>query len=241
MSEDVFIDMLEDDEQPENYDTELKERYSQEPWGKLLLEMGMEPYDTESSARRVAEHAAERIAKLGAEKAQLMNDPKMNIAGTMRIGEETEKSWATISNTGEIEITGTEDEIRQCIENTPQHLKFAGHLVLEVMRLRRALDAASCSRLPATPETDAMRAEYHAAPTWWIPHRALRLAEKLERERDAITTNASREIADLRDTLWQIIAHDCPGFPHGTCARIAEAALGPENQCRSLPPNPQPL
>lgn len=43
-------------------DTELKERYAQEPWGKLLIEMGMEPYDTESSARRVAEYAAERLA-----------------------------------------------------------------------------------------------------------------------------------------------------------------------------------
>jgi hypothetical protein len=45
-------------------DTELKERYAQEPWGKLLIKMGMEPYDTESSARRVAEYAAERIEML---------------------------------------------------------------------------------------------------------------------------------------------------------------------------------
>lgn len=55
-------------------DTELKERYAQEPWGKLLIEMGMEPYDTESSARRVAEYAAERIAKLEAEKKELMDE-----------------------------------------------------------------------------------------------------------------------------------------------------------------------
>lgn len=70
-----------------------------------------------------------------------MNDLKMNIAGTVRIGHETGKPYATISNNGEIEITGTEDEIRQCIENTPQHLKFAGYLVLEIVRLRRALDS----------------------------------------------------------------------------------------------------
>jgi hypothetical protein len=76
-------------------------------------------------------------------KSRTMNDLKMNIAGTMSIGHEAAKSYATISNTGEIEITGTEDEIRQCIENTPQHLKFAGHLVLEIMRLRRALDSAN--------------------------------------------------------------------------------------------------
>lgn len=65
-----------------------------------------------------------------------MNDLKMNIAGTMRIGHAAAKSYATISNTGEIEITDTEDEIRQCLKHTPQHLKFAGHLVLEIMRLR---------------------------------------------------------------------------------------------------------
>lgn len=40
---------------------ELKELYAKEPWGKLLIEMGMEPYDTESSARRVAEYAETKI------------------------------------------------------------------------------------------------------------------------------------------------------------------------------------
>jgi hypothetical protein len=79
-----------------------------------------------------------------------MNDLKMNIAGTMKIGHDSAKSYATISNTGEIEITGTEDEIRQCIENTPQHLKFAGYLVLEIMLLRRALDFANVKE-HATP------------------------------------------------------------------------------------------
>ena len=49
-------------------DTELKERYAQEPWGKLLIEMGMEPYDTESSARRVAEYVAGQIAALRSER-----------------------------------------------------------------------------------------------------------------------------------------------------------------------------
>ena len=84
-----------------------------------------------------------------------MNDMKMNIAGTIRIGHETAKSYATISNTGEIQITGTEDEIRQCIENTPQHLKFAGHLVLEIMRLRRALDSANSQAQPRKASADA--------------------------------------------------------------------------------------
>lgn len=65
-----------------------------------------------------------------------MNDLKMNIAETMSINLAAAKSYATVSNTGEIEITGTEDEIRRCIENTPQHLKFTGHLVLEILRLR---------------------------------------------------------------------------------------------------------
>jgi hypothetical protein len=55
-------------------DTELKERYAKEPWGKLLIEMGMEPYDTESSARRVAEYAAQRIATLEAQKEELMSE-----------------------------------------------------------------------------------------------------------------------------------------------------------------------
>lgn len=83
-----------------------------------------------------------------------MNDLKMNIAGTIMIGHETAKSYATISNTGEIEITGSEDEIRQCIENTPQHLKFAGHLVLEIMRLRRALGSANVTE-HTTPRNEA--------------------------------------------------------------------------------------
>ena len=43
---------------------ELKELYAKEPWGNLLFEMGMEPYDTESSARRVAEYAATKIDEL---------------------------------------------------------------------------------------------------------------------------------------------------------------------------------
>ena len=42
----------------------LKERYSKEPWGKLLLEMGRDPYETGSSARGVAAYCVERIEKL---------------------------------------------------------------------------------------------------------------------------------------------------------------------------------
>lgn len=39
----------------------LRARQNSEPWGKLLLSMNMDPYDTESSARHVAMEAAERI------------------------------------------------------------------------------------------------------------------------------------------------------------------------------------
>ena len=64
----------------------------------------------------------------------------------------------------------------------------------------------------------------------WCGHSA-----RLELERNAIATNAALEIAELRETLREIIAHDGPGFPAGTCARIAEDALGPENSKDSLP------
>lgn len=47
-------------------DSELREMYSQEPWGKLIADMGWDPVNTESSARRVAEYAAKRIAQLEA-------------------------------------------------------------------------------------------------------------------------------------------------------------------------------
>lgn len=58
----------------------------------------------------------------------------------------------------------------------------------------------------------------------WYDHSA-----KLEHERDTIAAIAAREIACLREALRQIIERDGPGFPAGTCARIAEDALGPEN------------
>ena len=45
-------------------DNQLKKQYAKEPWGKLLIEMGWEPFDTESSAREVAGYAAGRIAGL---------------------------------------------------------------------------------------------------------------------------------------------------------------------------------
>ena len=60
-------------------DTELKKQYAQEPWGKLLLEMGMEPYDTESSARRVAEYASERLDELRGILGALMGNPHINL------------------------------------------------------------------------------------------------------------------------------------------------------------------
>lgn len=49
------------------------------------------------------------------------------------------KSYATISNTGEIVITGTEEEIRQCIENSQHADRASAYLVLEIMRLRQLL------------------------------------------------------------------------------------------------------
>jgi len=46
---------------------DVKDKYANESWGKFLIEMDFEPYDTESSARRVAECAAEKIDKLNEE------------------------------------------------------------------------------------------------------------------------------------------------------------------------------
>ncbi len=50
----------------------LAEHMRSEPWGALLVRYGFEPYDTESSARRVAEKAAEDIAKLRAALERLL-------------------------------------------------------------------------------------------------------------------------------------------------------------------------
>ena len=73
-----------------------------------------------------------------------MNDIKMNIAGTLRIAhDEVNTCYATVTNSGEIVITGTEEEIVRAIQQTPDHLKYAGHLILEIMRLRRALNSAN--------------------------------------------------------------------------------------------------
>lgn len=43
---------------------EVREMYLNEPWGKLLAEMGWDPYNTESRARDVAQFAADRIKEL---------------------------------------------------------------------------------------------------------------------------------------------------------------------------------
>jgi len=40
----------------------LRKEMAETPAGKLLAEIRMDYYDTESAARRVAEHAAERLA-----------------------------------------------------------------------------------------------------------------------------------------------------------------------------------
>lgn len=42
----------------------FKQRQRAEPWGALLVRYGYDPYETESSARRVAEKAAEDISTL---------------------------------------------------------------------------------------------------------------------------------------------------------------------------------
>lgn len=43
---------------------DVKQSLRNTPMGQLLLKYGFEPYDTESSARTVAERAAEEIASL---------------------------------------------------------------------------------------------------------------------------------------------------------------------------------
>lgn len=45
---------------------DVKRRYRNEPWGKLLVDGGWEPYDTESVARDVARYAISRIIPLEA-------------------------------------------------------------------------------------------------------------------------------------------------------------------------------
>ena len=39
-------------------------KLTDEPWAKFVSEIGLDPYNTESQARRVAQHAVERIAVL---------------------------------------------------------------------------------------------------------------------------------------------------------------------------------
>ncbi len=43
---------------------DVKREYNKSDWGKLLIEMGFEPYDTEMAARNVARCAAPVIADL---------------------------------------------------------------------------------------------------------------------------------------------------------------------------------
>lgn len=62
-----------------SYDPKLEEelrlKHRETPAGKLLWSMGMDWWDTESSARRVAEHAADRIAELEA-RLEVYETPK---------------------------------------------------------------------------------------------------------------------------------------------------------------------
>lgn len=47
-------------------DRDIRIRYMKEPAGRYLASLGMDPVHTESGARSVAEHAADRIMKLEA-------------------------------------------------------------------------------------------------------------------------------------------------------------------------------
>jgi hypothetical protein len=44
--------------------TKLRHVYLSEPWGRLISNMGLDPVDIESQARRVAEFAADQIRQL---------------------------------------------------------------------------------------------------------------------------------------------------------------------------------
>lgn len=57
---------------------DLAQQYADEPWGKLAIEAGFEPLNTESAARRAFEFAAQQIAELKAKIETLeANEPKM--------------------------------------------------------------------------------------------------------------------------------------------------------------------
>jgi len=60
------------DELPEQRKVRMDMRKTQS--GKLLLRCGFDPFDTESSARRVAEKAAQEISKLSREVRRLRNN-----------------------------------------------------------------------------------------------------------------------------------------------------------------------
>lgn len=75
-------------------DTELKKRYAQEPWGKLMIEMGIEPCDTESSARRVAEYAAARLDELRGILRALMENPHIDLGDQIyKVRESEGEGW----------------------------------------------------------------------------------------------------------------------------------------------------
>lgn len=61
-------------------DQELREIYLKEPWGKILIQMGKDPVNTESSARSVAEYAATRIEELIAIIRGLMESPHADLS-----------------------------------------------------------------------------------------------------------------------------------------------------------------
>jgi hypothetical protein len=64
-------------------ETEVRQEMRETPEGRLLVKYGFEPYDTESSARRVAEKAAADIALLEKRRsptADELQDPKARIA-----------------------------------------------------------------------------------------------------------------------------------------------------------------
>lgn len=69
-----------------------------------------------------------------------MNDLKMNNAGSIWIDSgRMPKCYMRITPAGEINITGTEEDVRKALETTPDHMKHVGHLMLEILRLRKEL------------------------------------------------------------------------------------------------------
>lgn len=93
------------------------------------------------------------------------------------------------------------------MENTPKTDALPG------------VESPSAGSRSDTPETDAeaIRTQDKGSRLN-VP---IGFARKMERDRDRLRNRCERLEQKLRD----IVAHDGPGFPKGTCAKIAETAL----------------